>query len=56
MLALTSKLMVKDQLTRQGAAGFAQRSEHMGFGLIGKTLGSLGVGNIGADSFDWRPP
>ena len=56
MLALTSKLMVKDQLTRQGAAGFAQRSEHMGLGLIGKTLGSLGVGNIGAELFRLAAP
>ena len=56
MLALTSKLMVKDQLTRQGAAGFAKRSEHMGVGLIGKTLGSLGVGNIGAELFRLAVP
>ncbi|MEC8544048.1 MAG: NAD(P)-dependent oxidoreductase [SAR324 cluster bacterium] len=56
MLALTSKLMVKDQLTRQGAAGFAQRSEHMGLGLIRKTLGSLGVGNIGAELFRLAAP
>jgi D-3-phosphoglycerate dehydrogenase len=56
MLALTGKLMVKDQLTRQGAAGFAKRSEHMGVGLVGKTLGSLGVGNIGAELFRLATP
>ena len=56
MLALTSKLMVKNQLTRQGAAGFAQRAGHMGVGLIGKTLGSLGVGNIGAELFRLAVP
>ena len=56
MLALTSKLMVKDQLTRQGAAGFAQRAGHMGVGLIGKTLGSLGVGNIGTELFRLAVP
>lgn len=51
MLALTGKLMVKDRLTRMGAAGFAQRSDHMGVGLVGRTLGSLGIGNIGAELF-----
>src|ERR1700733_9478984 len=45
-LALTGKLMAKDRLTREGPAGFARRNEHMGFGLVGRTLGSIGVGNI----------
>ena len=49
MLALTGKLMVKDRLTREAAAGFAKRSDHMGVGLVGRTLGSLGIGNIGAE-------
>ena len=51
MLALTGKLMVKDRLTREAAAGFAKRSDHMGVGLVGRTLGSLGIGNIGAELF-----
>ena len=41
MLALTGKLMVKDRLTREAASGFARRGEHMGVGLVGRTLGSL---------------
>jgi phosphoglycerate dehydrogenase-like enzyme len=56
MLALTGKLMVKDKLTRQGPAGFARRSEHMGVGLVGRTLGSLGIGNIGAEVFRMARP
>ncbi|HSO46324.1 MAG TPA: NAD(P)-dependent oxidoreductase [Rhizobiaceae bacterium] len=56
MLALTGKLMVKDRLTRQGADGFAKRSEHMGVGLVGRTLGSLGIGNIGAEVFRMAKP
>lgn len=56
ILALTGKLMVKDQLARQGAAGFAARGAHMGVGLVGKTLGSLGVGNIGAEMFRLAKP
>ena len=51
LLALTGKLMAKDRLTHEAAAGFARRGEHMGVGLVGRTLGSLGIGNIGAELF-----
>jgi phosphoglycerate dehydrogenase-like enzyme len=50
MLALTGKMMVKDKLARMGPPGFAARGEHMGTGLVGRTFGSLGVGNIGAET------
>ena len=56
MLALTGKMMVKDKLARQGPPGFASRGEHMGVGLVGRTLGSLGVGNIGAEMFRMAKP
>jgi phosphoglycerate dehydrogenase-like enzyme len=56
MLALTGKLMVKDRLTREAASGFARRGEHMGVGLVGRTLGSLGIGNIGAELFRLAKP
>lgn len=56
MLALTGKLMVKDRLTRMAPDGFNQRSEHMGVGLVGRTLGSLGIGNIGAEVFRMARP
>jgi phosphoglycerate dehydrogenase-like enzyme len=56
MLALTGKLMAKDRLTREAAAGFAKRSDHMGVGLVGRTLGSLGIGNIGAEMFRMARP
>ena len=56
MLALTGKMMVKDKLARMGAPGFAARGEHMGVGLVGKTFGSLGVGNIGAEAFRLAKP
>jgi phosphoglycerate dehydrogenase-like enzyme len=56
ILALTGKLMIKDQLTRLGAEGFHQRAQHMGVGLIGKTLGSIGIGNIGAELFRLARP
>jgi D-3-phosphoglycerate dehydrogenase len=56
MLALTGKLMTKDRLAREAAAGFARRSEHMGIGLVGRTLASLGIGNIGAELFRLAKP
>lgn len=56
ILALTGKLMVKDRLARMGGPGFAARGEHMGVGLAGKVLGSLGVGNIGAEMFRLAKP
>ena len=56
MLALTGKLLIKDKLARLGPAGFAARGEHMGVGLVGKTLGSLGIGNIGAEMFRLARP
>ena len=56
MLALTGKLIVKDRLTREAGLGFAKRSNHMGVGLVGRTLGSLGIGNIGAELFRIAKP
>lgn len=56
MLALTGKLLTKDALTRKGPDGFNKRSEHMGVGLVGRTLGSLGIGNIGAEMFRMAKP
>lgn len=56
ILALSGKLMVKDRLTRQGPEGWAQKSAHMGNGLIGKVLGSVGFGNIGAEMFRLANP
>jgi D-3-phosphoglycerate dehydrogenase len=56
VLALAGKLFVKDGLAREGAAGFARRSDHMGVGLVGRTLGSIGIGNIGAEMFRMFAP
>ncbi len=56
ILALAGRLMVKDRLTRQGPDGWAQRGAHMGEGLVGKALGSLGMGNIGTEMFRLARP
>lgn len=56
VLALSQKLLIKDKLARQGPPGWAKRVDFMGEGLIGKTLGQLGIGNIGAEVFRLAAP
>jgi D-3-phosphoglycerate dehydrogenase len=58
ILALAHRLFTKDRLTRE--ARWAERAEHMGTGLTGRTLGVVGAGGIGkellrmARAFDLR--
>jgi len=47
LFALTGRLFVKDRLTRAGA--WATRTNHMGIGLVGRTLGIVGAGGIGQE-------
>lgn len=56
ILALSQKLLTKDRLCREGPTGWAKRVNFMGEGLIGKTLGQLGMGNIGAEVFRMAAP
>lgn len=49
LLALSTRLMVKDRIARQGPDGWRKRIDHHGRGLIGRTLGLVGIGNIGAE-------
>jgi phosphoglycerate dehydrogenase-like enzyme len=56
LLALASKLPDKDRLTRQGPPGYAVRTDHMGVGLEGRTLASIGLGNIAAEMFRLAAP
>lgn len=56
MLALAGRLMIKDKITRMGPEGWAKRSDYMGLGLTGRTLGQLGIGNIGAEVFRLASP
>jgi D-3-phosphoglycerate dehydrogenase len=56
MLALAGKLMVMDRLGRMGPEGWAQKTDHNGVGLVGRTLGSVGLGNIGAELFRLAKP
>ena len=56
ILALSSKLIIKDKITRLGKVGFVYRNDHMGMGLEGRTLGSIGLGNIGSEMFKLTKP
>lgn len=47
LLALTSKLIAKDRLTHHGR--WRERADYMGEGVTGKTLGVVGLGNIGRE-------
>jgi phosphoglycerate dehydrogenase-like enzyme len=56
VLALSQNLLIKDKLCREGPPGWGRRGEFMGTGLLGKTLGQLGMGNIGAEVFRLAAP
>ena len=47
MLALSHKLLAKDRLTREGR--WHEKLNEMGVGLTGRTLGLVGLGNIGRE-------
>ena len=47
ILSLSGKLMIKDNLVREGR--WNERTSHMGVGLINKTLGIVGFGGIGRE-------
>jgi phosphoglycerate dehydrogenase-like enzyme len=54
LLALAHKLPIKDRLTRTGR--WHERLDYMGLGLTGKTLGVIGLGNIGREVFRLAAP
>ena len=56
MFALAGKLFIKDRLARRGPDGWAEKTVHNGTGLVGLTLGSVGIGNIGAEMFRLAHP
>jgi phosphoglycerate dehydrogenase-like enzyme len=54
ILALSTRLITKHQLAREGQ--WSEVAKYPGYGLIGKTLGSVGVGNIGREMFMLAKP
>ena len=47
MLALSGHLLALDRITRKGS--WRERIDYMGVGLVGRTFGQIGVGNIGCE-------
>ncbi len=47
VLALAHRMVLKDRLVREGR--WAEKGNFLGMGLVGRTLGVIGVGNIGAE-------
>jgi D-3-phosphoglycerate dehydrogenase len=47
LLALSHKLLIKDRLTRAGR--WAEKLDHVGQGVTGRSLGIIGLGNIGRE-------
>ena len=54
ILMLAHRVVIKDRLVREGR--WAERINHMGTGLSGRVLGSIGVGNIGSELFRLAMP
>ena len=54
ILALSHRLIEKDRLTRRG--GWADKLDYMGYGVSGRTIGTIGLGNIARDMFHLFEP
>ena len=54
IFAAAGKLLQKDHLVRHG--NWNDRSNYMGLGLTKKTLGVIGVGNIGSETIELSKP
>jgi phosphoglycerate dehydrogenase-like enzyme len=54
ILALTMRLLDKDKLIRRG--GWGEQYHYQGYGMVGRTLGAVGVGNIGHEMFQLARP
>ena len=54
VLALSLKMFQKDRIIREGR--WTDRTNYVGDGLVGKTLGSIGVGGIGHEMFKLAMP
>lgn len=54
VLALAHRMILKDRLVREGR--WNEKGNFLGMGLMGRTLGVIGVGNIGAEIFRLAQP
>lgn len=56
LLALSLNLIKKDRITRDTPRGWNEKTNYNGVGLVGRTLGGVGIGNIGAEAFRLAAP
>jgi len=49
LLALTLRVAEKDRISRDIPTGWQTKTSYNGLGLVGRTLGLIGIGNIGAE-------
>ena len=54
VLSLSHQLLIKDRLIRDG--GWRNTQNYRGMGLVGRTLGLVGMGNIGKEAFKLAKP
>ena len=54
VLSLSHMLLIKDRLIRAG--GWRNTQNYRGMGLVGRTLGLVGMGNIGKEAFKLAKP
>lgn len=54
VLSLSHQLLIKNKLIRSGR--WEDTKDYMGMGLVGKTLGLIGMGNIGKETFKLAKP
>lgn len=54
VLSLSHMLLIKDRLIRAG--GWRNTQNYRGMGLVGRTLGLVGMGNIGKEAFELAKP
>jgi D-3-phosphoglycerate dehydrogenase len=54
VLSLSHQLLIKDRLIRTGR--WKDTKDYMGMGLVGRTLGLVGMGNIGKETFKLAKP
>ena len=54
LFTMAGKLLIKDKLVRTGR--WNDRTNHMGIGLVNKTLGIIGAGSIGSETIKLAKP
>lgn len=56
LLALSLRMFAKDRIARDTPTGWDTKTDYNGVGLVGRTFGGVGVGNIGAETFRLAQP